>query len=425
MESFTDEAEYHEEVLGRSVLPPGFRAATTTLTFVPSERPTGEPYKMNLATILLNEPSTGIAGVFTRNRFPGAPVVIARERMKAGVLRAVLINNKISNVCSRTGVEDARVLCSTYAAATGIDETHVVPVSTGIIGWRLPIAEMTAAIPALIDSLHEGPAADVAHAIMTTDSFPKVRSATVGSARIVAIAKGAGMIEPNLATMLVFILTDADIDRDELQTKLEDAVRVSFNRISVDSDMSTSDMVLALSSRRTRVDPDEFAAALTAVCSALAEDVVRNGEGAGHVIKARVSGVPEQTLAVALGKAVVNSPLVKTAVYGNDPNVGRIVSSLGDYLGNHDVHLDVGRLEVRIGDDVVFTGGAFDLDKEKETRLAGYIAGAALNPRLKGFPQHNRTVDFNIDFHSGNSSACVIGSDLSDEYVHENADYRS
>ncbi|TVR05043.1 MAG: arginine biosynthesis protein ArgJ, partial [Spirochaetaceae bacterium] len=346
MESFDSEASYLAELALRAGLPDGFRAATTRFHFTPAERPTGKPYGMNLSLLTVDPPARSFAGVFTRNRFPGAPVIVARERMRAPRLAGILINNKISNVCSPTGLGDVHTLTSAVAERLGGTASEYLSVSTGIIGWSLPVAHMVEVLPDLTQRLGRADALEVARAIMTTDSFPKVRSATVGGARIVGIAKGAGMVEPNLATMLVFLLTDADIDRDGLRTVLSKAVAQSFNRISIDSDQSTSDMVVAVSSQRHRVEPAAFEGALTGLCRSLAGDVVRNGEGTCHVIRVRLRGAPCEEDAAGLAKAVVNSPLVKTAVFGNDPNVGRIIGALGDYAGTFDVALDPTQVEV-------------------------------------------------------------------------------
>jgi len=426
MAVFTSEREYVNTLTPRSVLPAGFRVSTTRLTFVPRERPSEEPYAMNLALLLADEPTQVFGGAFTSNRVQGAPVRIARERMSRDTMQAVLVNNKIANVCAPTGRADAFELTAELSHRLAVNEADCLSASTGIIGWSLPVAEMKTAVADLAAGLHDGPAVDVARAIMTTDSFPKVRDAEVGAGRIVGIAKGAGMVEPNLGTMLVFILTDVTISREELRRALAEAVERSFNTISIDGDQSTSDMVLALGSGRTApVGREEFRAGLERVCRDLAADIVRNGEGAGHVIRVSVEGAPSTADARAVGKAVVNSPLVKTAIYGNDPNVGRIVSAVGDFAGNTGMPLDVSSMRVRVGEELVFDRGAFALDRDREVRLSEYLSGASMNPRLGGYPQHERVVDIVISLDSGPGSAQVLGSDLSHEYVRENADYRT
>jgi glutamate N-acetyltransferase / amino-acid N-acetyltransferase len=228
-----------------------------------------------------------------------------------------------------------------------------------------------------------------------------------------------------MATMLVFLLTDASIDRGRLQQSLVRSVAESFNRISIDGDQSTSDMVLAVSSLRAEVSLQRFDEALTVLCGELAGDIVRNGEGTCHVIRVRVSGLGREQEAAALAKAVVNSPLVKTAIYGNDPNVGRIIGALGDCAGNNDITLIPSDVEVKLGREVVFSHGVFRLDKDKELRLSAYLRDAAIDPSLRGFPQHERTVDVFISCGNGPAEAEVLGSDLSHEYVSENADYRT
>ncbi|MFP4378618.1 MAG: bifunctional ornithine acetyltransferase/N-acetylglutamate synthase [Spirochaetales bacterium] len=423
---FSDSASYRRFLTGIAELPAGFSVSTARIAFTPTERPTLEPYRMNLSLILADEPTERFGAVFTRNAFPGAPVILGREKLGAPALQGLLINNKIANVRARHGVEDAKRLATSLGTQLGIDGDLLLSVSTGIIGWALPVPEMEAVFPELVAGRHAGSALDLAEAIMTTDSFPKVRRVSVGEGSIVGIAKGAGMIEPNMATMLVFMLTDVTVERDELRHALSQAVEPTFNAISVDSDMSTSDMAVIMSSGvRPAVAREEFAARLHEVCGLLASDVVRNGEGTGHVIEVTVTGLASDGEAKAAAKAVVNSPLVKAAVYGNDPNVGRLLSSLGDHLGNRGVEPDPREVTIDLGGQRVFASGAFTIDREKELVLSDYLKSAAVNPRLKGYPQHQRRVAVHIACGNGPGSATVLGSDLSDEYVHENADYRS
>ena len=281
-------------------------------------------------------------------------------------------------------------------------------------------------IPELAKELSGDGALSFASGIMTTDSYPKLRSVSVGNGRVVGIAKGAGMIEPDMATMLAFIVTDLDVDRDTCRSVLSSAVSESFNCISLDSDQSTSDMALLFASkRRGAVDRSEFARAVEHICRQLAEDIVRNGEGVGHVIRVTVEGAGSDIDARLLGKAVVNSPLVKTAIYGNDPNVGRILGALGDCAGKHNLEFDPATVEILLGDTQVFSGGEFHLDRQKEIQLSSYLKRASMNPRVRGYPQHERNVELYVQCGQGAGSARVLGSDLSDEYVHENADYRS
>ena len=392
---------------------------------------------MNLALLALDRPTTAFAAMFTRNAFPGAPVVVGRRRLAEPRLGALVVNNKISNVCAPGGVEAAERICAEAARRLGIAPSEVLPSSTGVIGWRLPVEPMAGALPAAVASLQARTVLPAAEAIMTTDLYPKVRRADLAGGSIVGIAKGAGMIEPNLATMLVFLLTDLDVPREALRAALDEAVEESFNDITVDSDTSTSDtVVLASSGRRRAPAATEFREALRRVCRELAEDVVRNGEGVHHVVRVAVRGAPDRAAARAVGKAVANSPLVKSAVAGNDPNVGRLLAALGKHAGAVGLPLDPGRLVVRMGGEVLFEKGAMQLDPAKERRLVAHLAGAELyasRPPPDGltfrpparFPLHERCVELEVDLGGGAGACEVLGADLTHEYVTENADYRS
>ncbi|MBN2051058.1 MAG: bifunctional ornithine acetyltransferase/N-acetylglutamate synthase, partial [Spirochaetales bacterium] len=262
--------------------------------------------------------------------------------------------------------------------------------------------------------------------IMTTDGFPKVRSARVGEGRIVGIAKGAGMIEPNMATMLVFLMTDIPVKAEDLNASCRETAEATFNTITVDGDQSTSDMMLLFSSGLGEPVPwEDFTRALMTVCRDLSEDIVRNGEGTSHVIRVSVEGAPDKASAKGVAKAVVNSPLVKTAVFGNDPNLGRIIMAVGSYAGNTGLALCPGDVSVSLGGVRVFHGGCFHLDKEREAELSAYLKNAALPEVSPGYPVHDRLVEIHIDLSSGKGTAEVLGSDLSYQYVRENADYRT
>jgi len=261
---------------------------------------------------------------------------------------------------------------------------------------------------------------------MTTDAFPKVRQASVGEGTIVGTAKGAGMIEPNMATMLCFLCTDVAMPRDTLREDLAWCVERTLNRISVDSDQSTSDTAILLSSARRPPAPrNEFRRGLLEVLSGLSFDIMRNAEGIGHVMRVRVTGAKDESTAVLAARAIVNSPLVKTAVFGNDPNVGRIVSAVGDYMGNVGEPFDPDRMKLRMGGTEIFAAGSFELDAEKEEKLSAYLKSCALDTKRPPWPQHDRTVDIEVDLGVSSASAEVLGADLSYEYIRENADYRS
>jgi glutamate N-acetyltransferase/amino-acid N-acetyltransferase len=244
------------------------------------------------------------------------------------------------------------------------------------------------------------------------------------------------MIEPNLATMLVFVLTDLRIPREDLRAMLKRVVDRTFNRISVDSDTSTSDTVALISSGAAPCeDTEAFERSLFSVCNDLAEDVVRNGEGVQHVIRVSVQGAPDEKTARGLGKAIVNAPLFKCAIAGNDPNVGRLVQAIGKYAGEFAPNLNLAHTRLAIGGIPIFAHGAFQLNPEKEAKLTAHLKSAQLyhsQPTADGmftppvdYPTNERCVKIEVDLGSGSSGAKILGGDLTHEYVTENADYRS
>ncbi len=416
-------------------LPAGFQVGSAPCSFIAAEN--GRPARMTITVISLDQPTPHFAACFTSNAFPGAPIVLGRERLDAARWGAVVINNKISNVATPHGVEDARRICAATAAALGLDDDAVLPSSTGIIGWRLPVEAMLEALPQALTARQGDSILPAATGIMTTDLYPKIRRADLpGGASIVAIAKGAGMIEPHLATMLVYLLTDAAIPRASLRRILPQAIATSFNAISIDSDQSTSDTVALLSSARLPCDEAAFTEALGRVCADLAEDVVRNGEGVRHVIRCTVSGAPTLAIAKDVAKAVINAPLVKTAIAGNDANVGRIIMAIGKELGVHHPQVPVDRCRITIADDLVFADGAFRINPALEARLHQTLVSAELYPAGPAdahgvfrpplhHPPHERSVPLTIDLGCGDARFTAIGADLTHEYVSENADYRS
>ncbi|AWI10517.1 bifunctional glutamate N-acetyltransferase/amino-acid acetyltransferase ArgJ [Ereboglobus luteus] len=433
---FANQDAHRAWLASQAALPAGFRAGTARFEFTPVEAP--KPARMTLTLIVLDKPTPDFAAMFTRNAFPGAPVIIGRKRLAEPALGAIIVNNKISNVCAPGGVETAERVCAETARHLGISPEQVLPSSTGVIGWALPADAMMAALPDAVAALSGDSILPAAEGIVTTDLYPKIRRASVGAGSIVGIAKGAGMIEPNMATMLVYILTDLAVPRDTLRAMLARAVDSSFNTISIDSDTSTSDTVALVSSGKVPCEPGQYAAfeaALAQVCRDLAEDVVRNGEGVRHVMRVIVKGASDLETARALGKAIVNAPLFKCAVAGNDPNVGRLVQAVGKHVGAHMPSLDVSRMSARMGGIEIFANGAFRLDPEKETALVAHLREAELYrsaPTADGvfappihYPPHERSVEIEIDLASGGCECAVLGGDLTHEYVSENADYRS
>ena len=433
--TFVDRASHRAWLATQSALPAGFRVGAARFDFMPAEVP--KPARMTLTLIALERPTTDFAAVFTRNAFPGAPVVIGRGRLGAPSLAAIIVNNKIANVCAPGGVAAAERICAETALLLGFAAAEILPSSTGVIGWGLPVDAIIGALPSAVAALGGGSILPAAEGIVTTDLYPKVRRAAVGAGSIVGIAKGAGMIEPDMATMLVYLLTDLAVPRRELRRMLAGAVGPTFNSISIDSDTSTSDTVALVSSGRVPCpDPGAFERALRTVCGDLAEDVVRNGEGVRHVIRVSVANAPDVATARALGKTVVNAPLFKCAVAGNDPNVGRLVQAVGKHAGSHAPGIDLTRMRMALGGVEIFSAGAFRLDPSRESALVAHLKGAELYasaPPKDGvysppvdFPAHERCVEIEIDL-GGRGEACatVLGADLTHEYVSENADYRS
>jgi glutamate N-acetyltransferase/amino-acid N-acetyltransferase len=346
------------------------------------------------------------AAMFTRNRFPGAPVIVGRKHIADGFAQALVINSKNANVAmGQQGIDNAIESCRIVSRELGIDPYDVLPFSTGVIGRPLPMNKIRAGLRGIRDELKPNNLALAAQAIMTTDAYPKYVSRRVGSAMISGIAKGAGMIEPNMATMLVYLMTDAELPASALRPMLRRVVDRTFNCMSIDTDTSTSDTVVLMANGLAGpVDLRPFESALYEVCEFLAREIVRNGEGATKLITVDVSSAKSRTQAKRVAKSVVNSPLVKTAVYGCDPNWGRVIMAVGK---SFDKNIEPGRVTVRFGETKVFElGSPVDCDLEA---LRGYL----------GQPEILIGVDLGI----GNATARVWGCDLTEGYIKENAYY--
>jgi glutamate N-acetyltransferase/amino-acid N-acetyltransferase len=439
-EVYASASAYRAALQERELVPRGFRFAVTATEFTPAELGAeAQPLPIKLTAILAPAASRAWAAVLTRNRVTGAPVTIVRGH-RGRPVRGVVINNKVANVCAADGEAAARSVLASTGAALGVPAAELLPASTGVIGWQLPVAALAAAAPKLAASLGSTTATAAAEAIMTTDAYPKLRSATTPAGyRVLGIAKGAGMIEPNMGTMLAFIITDAPATAPELEEELQRAVRSSFNAITVDGDQSTSDMAILLSSAEREPDAARVPGlgdAVRQVCADLAGDIVRNGEGTHHVMEIAVTSRLAWEDALAVAKAVGNGPLVKTAVYGNDPNVGRLASAVGDYLGSRpDLrHIGARDLTISLGGRQVFAGGAFALGPDLERDLSDYLRSCTCDSS-GGFPPHDRLVRIGIGIDAGAGSEAgsggashtvrALAADLGYEYVRENADYRS
>src|SRR6266487_2106180 len=277
-------------------------------------------------TVIASDVPAAAAAMFTQSRFCGPAILVGREHAANGRLQAFVINSKNANVATgEQGLANAREIVQLVAAELGIAPSDVLPSSTGVIGWQLPMEKMREGMRNFAREMQPGQLDRAALAIMTTDTRPKMRAARIGNAVLVGIAKGVGMIEPNMATMLSYFMTDAKIAPDTLKQCLQEAVARSFNMISVDSDTSTSDTAAIMANGLAgEVDLDEFRRALTTMATELAKEMARDGEGATKLIEVTVDSASSFTQAKRVAKSIVNSPLVKTAIFGADPNWGRI-----------------------------------------------------------------------------------------------------
>lgn len=363
-------------------------------------------------------PQAVIAAVFTRNAFCAAPVHLARRHLATGGARYLIINSGNANAgTGADGMRTAEQACSAVADLLGEDVTSVLPFSTGVIGEPLPVGRIEACLPRLVQNLAEDSWLAAARAIMTTDTVAKGVSREVdlaaGTVRITGIAKGSGMIHPNMATMLAFIGTDAMIAPATLQSLLRDAVEVSFNRITVDGDTSTNDALVCVASGASGVAPahdqdlEALSAGLQDVCLSLAEAIVRDGEGATKFVAVEVMGADTAAEARRVAETVALSPLVKTALFASDPNWGRILAA----IGRSDLEVPaIERVRVEVnGVRIVEAGG----------RAADYTEAAG----REAFAQDE--VHIRIDLGRGRHTYRKLTCDFSHDYVRINAEYRS
>jgi glutamate N-acetyltransferase/amino-acid N-acetyltransferase len=344
--------------------------------------------------------------MFTRNRFPGAPVIVGRKHVANGFVQALVINSKNANVAmGKAGIDNAIETCRLVGSELGIDPYDVLPFSTGVIGRPLPMDKIRAGLRGIRAELKPNNLEIAAEAIMTTDAYPKYFSCQAGSAIIAGIAKGAGMIEPNLATMLVYLMTDAELPKATLRPMLRRAVDETFNSMSIDTDTSTSDTVVLMANGLAgKVNPRRFENALLQVCEYLTREIARNAEGATKLIVVDVTRAKDQAQAKRVAKSVVNSPLVKTAVHGCDPNWGRVIMAVGKCF---DPSIDPAKVTVRFGNTNVFRKGApVDCNLEDLRQYLG-----------------RSEVAIKVDLGIGKGSARVWGCDLTEQYIKENAYY--
>jgi glutamate N-acetyltransferase / amino-acid N-acetyltransferase len=396
--------------------PAGFRFGAVRAGIKPSGKP-------DFACISAVEGTTG-AAVFTSNRMVAAPVVVGRDHLRrsGGRVRFVAVNAGNANCATGArGIEACLAVCKAAASEFRCAAEEVIPSSTGIIGVPLPAEKLVDALPEITAALGDtaGHLQQFAEAILTTDTRAKIASLQIDiddkPVHLLGVAKGAGMIAPQLvphATMLVYIFTDANVAAADLQKFLNDAIEPTFNCISIDGDTSTNDTVLLLASgasgvsiaHAARESSKAFSRALLQICGSLARQVIEDGEGAGHVIEIAIEGAPSGDDAKRVARSIANSPLVKTAFAGCDPNWGRILAAAG-YSG---AAIDPGRASIWIGHlPVCSNGGAaqdFDKDKVHQAML-------------------QRTVNVRVDLGMGHESCEFLTCDLTAEYVRINAEY--
>ncbi len=372
--------------------------------------------KKDLALIYSASPARA-AAVFTGNQIKGAPVQVSMEHIKGGTVQAIVVSSGNSNVCTgEAGIKDARDMAKTVADLLRIPPRHVLVASTGVIGRPLPMEKIRPALPKLVKALSPQGGRNAAEAIMTTDTRPKEAALRVEvTGRPVTIggmAKGVGMIDPHMATMLCFIATDAGVSQEALQPVLKRAVDRSFNRITIDGDQSTSDMAALLASGLAENAPLErgsrglrqFSRGLDAVTLRLARMLVEDGEGATKLVEIAVRGARSRRDALAAARAVATSLLVKTAINGQDPNWGRIMMA----LGKSPARVEAERVAVWFGDEQVVERGQFR-PGAKADRLREIMAR----------PEFTIQIDLGI----GAGREQVWTCDISDEYVRINAKY--
>ena len=376
--------------------------------------------RLDLGLIFSEEPAVA-AGVFTTNRVKAAPVLLGMERIGQGsTAQAVLVNSGVANACTgRAGMEAARTCSGLTAAALNIDEDLVQIASTGVIGEQLPVEKIAAVMARLVSGLSATGYDEVARAIMTTDTVPKTAGRTCmiddNEVKLFGMAKGAGMIMPDMATMLCFVTSDANIAADILQFHLSRAVELSFNRITVDGDTSTNDTVLVMANCtsgnreiHTR-DSDEskvFAAALTSLLKDLALQIVADAEGATKIVTIRVINGANEKEAEQAARTISNSPLVKTAFFGEDANWGRIIAA----LGRSGVAFEQNSVDISFDDVRLVQNGL----------AQGAVAEAKATEILK-----QKTFTVTVDLKNGHAAGEIYTCDLSLDYIKINADYRS
>ncbi len=373
--------------------------------------------------VMLLEVSEGssVAGVFTQNAFCAAPVKVSKDHIKTGSIRYLLTNSGNANACTgEQGYKDAQESCQRVAAEANVNALQVLPFSTGVIGQTLPMEKLLGAIPAAVQSLSESAWSEAAQAIMTTDTRAKGATAQLEidgtTITINGIAKGSGMIRPDMATMLAYVATDAAIEQNVLDVMLKSAVNKSFNRITVDGDTSTNDSCILIATGESNANRivdatsaayQQLSIAIDSVLVQLAQQIITDGEGATKFVTLQVEGALDEKEALIVAYSVAQSPLVKTALFASDPNWGRIVAAIG-YAGVE--NLDDSKVKVWLGNVLIVENGGC---AQSYTEAAGQAV------------MDKDSITIRINLGRGSSSETIWTTDLSHDYVTINAEYRS
>ena len=380
-------------------LPLGFGAYVTNIGIKDSSQD---------LTLVVAESACVAAGVFTQSRFAGPSVVVSREHIADLSARAVVVISKNANVATGAeGMSNAREVVNAVAQKIGCEAKDVLIASTGVIGRQYPMQSVRIGLSAIPDKFENTSVEDVARGIMTTDTVHKTAEATIAgsSARVVGVAKGVGMIEPNMATLITMLFTDAEIDKASLNEIFRRVIDKTFNCVSIDTDTSTSDTAIILASGLAgSVDAVSFESALYQVALSLTKQVARDGEGAEKLIEVCVDSARDVRQAKLVAKSIVNSPLVKTAVHGADPNWGRVAMAIGKCSDESDI--DETQVVIRFGNQEVYPT---------------FVDASALDALSKYM--RSDTVRIHVTLNTGRADCTVWGCDLTDGYIRINADY--
>lgn len=381
------------------------------------------PTKKNDIALIVSDVMCNAAGVYTQNKVKGAPVIVTKKNLAAtgGKAKAVIVNSKNANTCNADGEEKANAMCKLVSDAIGIKQEEVIVASTGVIGQILPIEPIEKAVPQLVEKLSYDGNVEAATAIMTTDTVKKEYAVefTLGGkvVHLGGMAKGSGMIHPNMATTLNFITTDADISSEMVQKALSEIVKVTYNCLSIDGDQSTNDTCVLMANGLAEnaevvcegADFDEFKAALYQVMANLTRMLAKDGEGATKLLTCVCSGAPDLDTAIIVAKSVIRSPLFKCAMFGSDANWGRILCAVGYAEADFDIN--------KVAVDLSSAAGSIHVCENG--------AGVEFSEETAKTVLSEDEITISVDLNAGDASATAWGCDLTYDYVKINGDYRS